>query len=373
MSGIYIHIPFCKKACDYCNFHFSVSQRYKDDVLQAICTELEERKHEMTTPLESLYFGGGTPSILSVHEIEQIINTVHQHYNLPPNAEICLEANPDDLQGTRCKELFNAGINRFSMGIQSFHKDDLAFLGRVHSVRETHKAIENALNAGFKNLSIDLIFGIPGSNEAKWRKNLEHVAAYKLPHISAYALTVEPKTIYDYRIRKQQKANVDDDLVCDQYEQLVDFAQNNNFEHYEISNYAKPGFRAIHNSNYWKNKPYLGIGPGAHSYNGNKRRWNVAHNKQYAQGVLSKQPIFEEEVLSQTDHFNEYVMISLRTMEGLNLKQLNSYQVRYDHQKWMNKIAHFIAMDWMIQNKDQLVLSNEGILLSDHIISELFI
>ncbi|WP_294276860.1 radical SAM family heme chaperone HemW [uncultured Chryseobacterium sp.] len=323
---IYIHIPFCKQKCSYCNFHFSTSLRGKEEMLAAMKKEIFLRKDELQHKnLKSLYFGGGTPSILSPDELKSLIDEVLKYYSFEQDIEVTLEANPDDLDKNFLKGLSDSPVNRLSIGTQSFFEADLKLMNRAHTAHEAEDSIKRAQDFGFENLSIDLIYGSPTSGLETWKENLHKTIALEVPHISSYALTVEPKTALENWIKKGKVSNPREEEQNSEFYYLSSFLKDHGFDHYEISNFAKPGFYSRHNSAYWKYNEYLGIGPSAHSYNGlDKRSWNIAHNQQYIQklssGILAK----EEEILSEKDQFNEMIMIGLRTVWGVELDQLKT-------------------------------------------------
>ena len=322
MAGIYIHIPFCKQACNYCNFHFSTSLKHKDALINTIIEEIDKRAPAWQSfQYDTVYFGGGTPSLLPVTDIEKILNKLHQKFSISHDAEITLEANPDDLNLDKLTALKSLGINRLSIGIQSFFDEDLRKLNRSHNGKQATQVIENAHQAGFDNITIDLIYGIPGLTDEKFMSNIQKVLDYKIPHVSAYALTVEPQTALAWQISKQKFPPVSEEQSAQQFYLLRDTLLDNGFDHYEISNFAKPSFISRHNSHYWQNIPYLGLGPSAHSYNGKERCWNVANNAHYIKNLKSDD-YFEKEILSPQDIFNELLMTGLRTSRGVNLNDI---------------------------------------------------
>lgn len=333
---IYIHIPFCKQKCSYCNFHFSTSLNFKDEMLDAMKEEIFLRKDELQNKnIQSLYFGGGTPSVLSADEIKALIDEVLKYFSFNSDIEITLEANPDDLNNTFLKELSKSPVNRLSIGTQSFFDEDLKLMNRAHNASEAEGSIKRAQDFGFENLSIDLIYGSPTSNLQIWKENLNKTIALEIPHISSYALTVEPKTALENWIAKGKVVNPKEEEQNREFYYMIDFLKDHGFDHYEVSNFAKPGFHSRHNSAYWKYQEYLGIGPSAHSYNGTDiRSWNVANNQQYIKKLNSNILAKETEILSQQDQFNEMIMIGLRTIWGVDLESLN--------QKFSNSILdHF--------------------------------
>ena len=316
MAGIYIHIPFCRKACTYCNFHFSTSLGQKDDMLEAIARELIMQKDFLeAASVETIYFGGGTPSLLSAEELLRIFDLIEKHYDISKLQECTLEANPDDLNPQYIQQLKRTPVNRFSIGVQSFFDSDLKYMNRAHSAQQADYAIKAAQDGGFEKLTIDLIYGTPGLSLGAWQENLEKVKNLSIPHFSAYALTVEEGTALHHAIRQKKQKPVDQEQSAVQFEYLMEFAPQIGFEQYEISNFASKGQYALHNTNYWKGIPYLGIGPSAHSFDGKNRRSNIANNSKYLKGILQEKKLdFEEELLSQTQRINEYIMTSIRTI-----------------------------------------------------------
>ncbi|MFK7946788.1 MAG: radical SAM family heme chaperone HemW [Saprospiraceae bacterium] len=372
-AGIYIHIPFCKQACHYCNFHFSTSMRYKSEMIEAMLTEIELQKDYLENlPLQSVYFGGGTPSVLETSEIEQLLQQIEQFHDILPNAEITLEANPDDLTMTKLQQLSETRINRLSIGVQSFFDKDLKYMNRVHNSNEAIDCIKNAQRVGFQNLTIDLIYGTPTMTNKEWRQNLQTIFDLNVPHISCYCLTVEPKTALEHFVKTGKSQPVDEQQAAEQFQILVEEMTKNGYIHYEISNFAKPDFFAIHNSNYWKGKNYLGIGPSAHSFNGESRQWNVAHNQKYIKSLEQNQLSFEVEVLSKSDQFNEYLMTGLRTIWGVNLDKMETFGTNAT-QHFLEKSKPYLQQQLMIKEDRNYKLTSEGRFLSDGIISELFL
>jgi len=324
LAGIYIHIPFCKQKCSYCDFHFSTNLQHKSNLIQAINKELEIRKDEISTPLETIYFGGGTPSILSEIELESIFETIYKNYSTKNLKEITLEANPDDLNKEKLNFLKSTPINRFSIGVQSFFEEDLKLMNRAHNAQEAETSIKLAQDFGFENITIDLIYGSTTTTNEMWKQNLQKAIELNVPHISSYALTVEEKTILDHQIKKGITKPVDEDRQNEQFQLLVDTLTSNDFIQYEISNFGKEEYFSLHNSNYWKGIHYLGIGPSAHSYNGKTRAWNIANNSKYIQTINENKLPQEIEVLNEVEQFNEMIMIGLRTIYGIDLNRINS-------------------------------------------------
>lgn len=371
---IYIHIPFCKQKCSYCNFHFSTSLNFKDEMLRAMKTEILLRKDELQNKnLKSLYFGGGTPSILSVDEISSLIDEVLRYFSFEKDIEVTLEANPDDLDKNFLKQLAGTPVNRLSIGTQSFFEEDLKLMNRAHSASEAESSIKRAQDFGFENLSIDLIYGSPTSNLEIWKENLNKTIALEVPHISSYALTVEPKTALENWISKGKVKSPREEEQNREFYYLSDFLKDHGFEHYEVSNFAKPGFYSRHNSAYWKYNEYLGIGPSAHSYNGfDVRSWNVANNQQYIKKLSDKLLAKEEEILSQEDQFNEMIMIGLRTIWGVDLESLkNKFSeglLEHFHREIKAKMEEGI----LIIENNHLKIPEKHWFMADGIASDLF-
>lgn len=372
---IYIHIPFCKQKCSYCNFHFSTSLNFKDEMLRAMKTEIMLRKDELQNKaLKSLYFGGGTPSILSVNEINSLIDEVLRYFSFEKDIEITLEANPDDLDKNFLKQLAGTPVNRLSIGTQSFFEEDLKLMNRAHTASEAEGSIKRAQDFGFENLSIDLIYGSPTSNLEIWKENLNKTIALEVPHISSYALTVEPKTALENWISKGKVKSPKEEEQNREFYYLSDFLKDNGFEHYEVSNFAKPGFYSRHNSAYWKYQEYLGIGPSAHSYNGfDVRSWNIANNQQYIKKLNDKLLAKEEEILSQEDQFNEMIMIGLRTIWGVDLTSLkNKFNDRF-LLHFQSEIKPKIEEGILIIENEHLKIPEKHWFMADGIASDLFI
>ena len=371
---IYIHIPFCKQKCSYCNFHFSTSLNFKDEMLDAMKKEIFLRKNELQNKnLQSLYFGGGTPSVLSADEIKSLIDEVLKHFNFNNDIEITLEANPDDLNSQFLKGLSDSPVNRLSIGTQSFFDEDLKLMNRAHNASEAEGSIKRAQDFGFENLSIDLIYGSPTSNLEIWKENLNKTIALEIPHISSYALTVEPKTALENWVSKGKVANPKEEEQNREFYYMVDFLKDHGFDHYEVSNFAKEGFYSRHNSAYWKYQEYLGIGPSAHSYNGNDvRSWNVANNQQYIKKLNSNILAKETEILSQQDQFNEMIMIGLRTIWGVDLNSLNGKFTENILDKFNKEIQHKIEDGILKIENNHLKIPEKHWFMADGIASDLF-
>lgn len=381
MPGIYLHIPFCKQACHYCNFHFSTSLRYKEEMVGAMLRELELRSEYLDNKnITSIYFGGGTPSLLTDKELTQIFDKIYRLFNIEYDAEITLEANPDDLTKEKLQSLYQSPVNRLSIGIQSFAEDDLKFMNRAHNATEARACIENALDAGFENLTVDLIYGSPTTSDVQWRANIQTIIDYNIPHISCYALTVEPKTALGHFVAKGKVPDVDEEQAARQFEILIQMLRANGYKHYEISNFAKPGWYARHNSSYWSGEPYLGIGPSAHSFDGKcTRQWNVANNAKYMQllhpphlgGVAHVNGLFEQETLSSAQRYNEYIMTSLRTIWGAKLQKIRDFGTEFEAY-FLKNIQRFMHLNYIMIKENAYVLTDEGKLLADFIAAELF-
>jgi len=373
VSGIYIHIPFCKKACHYCDFHFSTSLKYADEMVEAICKEIKMKKDRISGQVGSIYFGGGTPSILSQSALQKIFDAINQTFSVDANAEITIETNPDDLTAQKLKELKQLPVNRFSVGIQSFFNEDLIWMNRAHNAEEAEDCIKRSQDAGFENLTLDLIYGYPLLTDAKWLSNISKAIDLHVPHISAYALTVEPRTALAHTIKNKKQTPVNDNQSAAQFVILMDKLVEVGFEHYEISNFAKPGCYAVHNTNYWKGVNYIGIGPSAHGFDGQNRFMNPANNSLYIEKLESnKLPEIVEE-LSLNDRFNEYLMTSLRTMWGIDLQKIKIDFGKDFLEETQHNLRGFEDKDWLVIDGNNIKLSQNGKLFADHIASELFI
>lgn len=369
MSGIYLHIPFCKKACHYCDFHFSTSLALKDEMISAISKEIELRT-EKGEQIETIYFGGGTPSLLSKEEISIILNTIHKHFRLSENVQITLEANPDDLTRNKLEELKQAGIDRLSIGVQSFFEEDLSWMNRSHNSTQAIQSLMDAREIGFSELNLDLIFGFPLLSDEKWQMNIERALSFGIQHISAYSMTVEDKTALAYQIAKGQTAQMEEGQAARQYKQLMTTLGNQGWEHYEISNFCLPGYRSKHNTSYWQNKNYIGIGPSAHGYKHPTRYWNIANNAAYIKQLNNGELASEQETLNKDDQYNEYLMTRLRLKEGIVKDDFLKFNSEKD---WTFLIQQSAEYSQYFETSDiYLRLNQEGKLLADYLISELF-
>ncbi len=369
MAGIYLHIPFCRKACHYCNFHFSTNLQLKTDFLTAIKQEIRLRANYLQgEKVQTIYFGGGTPSMLSSDEILGIFDVLQECFSIDDLAEITLEANPDDLNLSYLKKLKTTPINRLSIGIQSFDEADLQFFNRAHTANDSLIVLDNALMQGFEDLSVDLIYGSPTTTDLIWTGNLERLAKYPVTHLSCYALTVEPKTALDSLIKRRKAPEVVEETAERHWRILQKWLPTAGFEQYEISNFARNGRYAKHNTSYWQSVAYLGVGPSAHSYNGYSRQWNIANNALYISNLKIGNIPFEIEILSKKDVFNEYIMTSLRTKWGCDI-----YKFKENTAHLLAQAAPFLVQNWLFRESDTLILTEEGKLHADGIAAELFL
>jgi len=373
LAGIYLHIPFCKQACAYCNFHFTTSLRYKDDLVKALAKEAEQEKDYLEgTAINTIYFGGGTPSLLEVSELHLLIAGLRKHYAVSPEAEITIEANPDDINEERLRAWKDLGINRLSIGIQSFFEEELRWMNRAHNVQQSYQCIEQSLKAGFDNFSIDLIYGSPLLTDEMWKQNVDTATGYGITHLSCYALTVEEKTPLHKEVQLKQKDDVENEKQGRQFFLLMQWLREKGYEHYEVSNFAKRGYRSRHNSSYWKGIPYLGLGPSAHSYNGSERRWNLPNNTIYIQSVHDGEAKRELETLTEIQKLNEHIMISLRTNDGLDLDSVErnwGIEIRKELDK---DVMKFYNNGLVRFSGTRIQLTDEGMLKADGIAGELF-
>lgn len=372
MSGIYIHIPFCKQACHYCDFHFSTSMKKKEEMVLAISKEIQMRKNEFENEvIETIYFGGGTPSRLQIADLRLQIDSIFKNYNVAENPEITLEANPDDLSENYLIELSKIGINRLSIGIQSFFEDDLVMMNRAHNSVEAKKCLEEATQY-FDNISLDLIYGIPGMSNERWKQNIETALSFGIPHISSYALTVEPKTALNKLIQTGKIAKPNDESAQEHFAILVETLEANDFIHYELSNFGKENYFSKNNSAYWLGKKYIGIGPSAHSYDGVSRSWNISNNLLYLKSIQEDQLPNEIEILSISDRYNEYIMTGLRTIWGVSLNRIEN-EFGNDYLDYLHKQAQkFINDDLLFIDNAILKPTPKGKFLTDGIASDLF-
>jgi oxygen-independent coproporphyrinogen III oxidase len=371
MAGIYIHIPYCKKLCSYCDFYHVVHPGDSRSFLDALQKEAGDR-HEylLNQEVTTIYLGGGTPSLLTAAEIKELLSVLSSEYQLSKEPEITAELNPDDVDEGYAGSLREAGINRISLGLQSWHNDDLKLLGRRHKVIESERALTGCLAAGFENVTVDLIYGIPGMDPERWTDNLRKTFSYQVAHLSAYHLTIEPGTLFGKMKERGVLSEIDEEDSSTQFNILLEETEKAGFIQYEISNFGKAGRFSEHNSNYWKQVPYLGLGPSAHSFNGYSRQWNIRDVKKYIKMINGGIPCFEKEELDQKTRFNEYVMTSLRTMWGIDLAYIEKQFEKEGYDYVLNIASKFLRYGMLNQEKNALVLTNQGKMISDNIISE---
>ncbi len=373
MAGIYIHVPFCKQACHYCDFHFSTNTSQKAKMVECLTKELLLRSKDFTHEMvETIYFGGGTPSLLTKEEIHAIFQVINQNFTVTKDSEITLEANPDDLHRKKLDEIRNIGINRLSIGIQTFDEKRLSYMNRAHNRKEAEGSLTHARQAGFDNISADLIYAIPPSDLTYWQNDLEKLLSFNVEHISLYGLTIEDKTVFGNRFKKGQFQEVKEEMAAQQYELAVKWLKTAGYDHYEISNFGKPGFYSRHNTGYWEDKKYLGIGPGAHSYDGHKRGFNISHNTKYLQQLTDNQLAITFESSEGNSQLNDYIFTHLRTQKGINCKLLHEkFEVNLidDNQA---QIDAWLSDDLVIFDKNVLKLTLKGFMLADEITWRLF-
>lgn len=373
MAGIYVHIPFCRQACTYCNFHFSVSLENKAKVLDAIRNEIVLTEKFDEDPIETIYFGGGTPSLLSNEELNALINGIRDQFKVSYDAEITLEANPDDINPEILQSWRSVGVNRLSVGLQSFNNAELVWMNRAHNAAQSEICLQQIKEAGFDNYSADLIYGSPLQDDDVLRENIRMIIEAGVPHVSCYALTVEEKTVLHNNILKNKSATTDPERQASQFTLLCDLLEASGYEQYEISNFAKPGYRSKHNSSYWSGKAYYGFGPSAHSFDGRrKRKWNVANNSLYISSLEKNEIPFEEENLTDTQRLNEYIMIGLRRAEGINLEHITQHFGDDQSARILKDCEKFVRENLMMRSGDNLILSKKGKFLADGIAGDLF-
>lgn len=374
MAGIYIHIPFCKQTCSYCDFHFSTSLKSKEAFVSSLMREIDLQKNYLGVEvlIETIYFGGGTPSLLSANELNKIFKTLYENFSIAKNAEITLEANPDDLSKAKLKELKLSPVNRLSIGIQSFFEEDLKLMNRAHNAEQAEICIKESQQAGFENITIDLIYGTPGLSNAKWKKNLAKVFSYDIQHLSSYSLTIEEKTPLESHIKKGKVKPVDEEQSAEQFLILMEETAKNGYEQYEISNFSKQGFHSRHNSNYWKGVKYLGLGPSAHSFDENSRQWNVSNNFRYIQSITENKIPAEKEILTIEQKFNEYMMTALRTSSGISLEKVETEFGANYLSNLLVEAKNYLDCSKIILKENHLILTNSGKLIADRISSDFF-
>lgn len=373
MAGIYFHIPFCKTRCPYCDFFSVVHLSEKGRLVEALTRELAIRKDYLKgSAIETVYFGGGTPSLMPVNTLTSLLEKVYQGYPVSDHPEITLECNPDDLDVKYIKELRSVYDFRINLGVQSFDDRELAFLGRRHGADKAREALQILLDHGFSNVGIDLIYGLPVSTSESWHRNLEEAFRFPIQHLSAYHLTIEPGTPFYKQLQKGKLHEISEDKSTRQFRMLMEHASNQGFEHYEISNFARPGYHSRHNTHYWKGIPYLGVGPSAHSFNGTSRQWNVSDLERYIESAEQGKVDAETETLTHLDHFNEYIMTGLRTQWGLSIQTLREKFTDFYDAAFQNQIKQFEKQGWVKTENSSIRLTSEGKFLSDYIIQRLF-
>jgi oxygen-independent coproporphyrinogen-3 oxidase len=372
MSGVYIHIPFCKKACHYCNFHFSTSMRHADDMVNAIRQEIRLRKQDAKLPVETIYFGGGTPSVLITQQLRVLLGEVYNQFEVIDNPEITLEANPDDLSSAYILAVQNLGVNRLSIGVQSFLDDELTLMNRAHNASQALSSVERAKKV-FDNVSIDLLFGNPNTTLDDWKRNLDRALQLEVPHISSYALTLEPKTVLERFVDKGLVSTLDENVVEAQFHHLVDTLTQAGYDHYELSSFGKAGYHSQNNMGYWQGKTYLGIGPSAHGFDGNQRYWNVSNNASYMQQITKGELPQTIEKLSVVDRFNESIMVGLRASWGVSLQAMeNDLGLRY-RQHLEDQAKRFVDEGLLHIDNNALKTTPKGAFLADGISADLFL
>jgi oxygen-independent coproporphyrinogen-3 oxidase len=376
MAGIYIHIPFCKQACTYCDFYFSTSSKMVDDLVQGLIKEIQKQKDYFKNThhqiIETIYFGGGTPSIIKPLHIQHLIETIGTNFKLAPQVECTLEVNPDDCNVSNIKAWQSIGVNRISCGVQSFFDADLKFMNRSHNAKEAESSVKRMQDAGLTNISIDLIYGLPQLTETNWAANLNQAKHLEVTHLSCYGLTVEEKTMLAHMVKTQQ-VKLDEQAAARDFEYLMDWSVQNGFEHYEISNLCKPNFESKHNSAYWKGLPYLGIGPSAHSYNGNFRQHNPPNMFSYLKSINQNNSYAIEEHLTFLEKYHEKIMIGLRLQKGIAYADMQSYLNEKITKHFESTLQKHLEKNNIVNINDNFALSNQGKLIADYIIQDFFI
>jgi len=375
LAGIYIHIPFCRQACSYCNFHFSVSLKNKEVLINALIKEIETQSNFIKDEfIETIYIGGGTPSLLNEYELEIIFNALRKRFLIKENAEIILEANPDDVNETILEIWKKNGVNRLSVGLQSFNEEELKWMNRAHNAKQSLQCLADIGASGFTNYSVDLIYGSPLQTNEVLKNNFSILSKRNVPHISCYALTVEPDTVLNKNINAKKTAPVNSEKQAEQFFLLLKMMESEGYEQYEISSFCKPGYKSKHNSSYWQGKPYFGFGPSAHSFNGfDRRRWNISNNGLYIQSLEKNITPYEEEILTNAQRLNEYVMTALRTSEGININYVVHHYGEENKKHIITAAQKFILSGRLIMNEENLKLTKEGMFFADGIAGDLFI
>lgn len=372
MAGIYLHIPFCKQSCSYCDFHFSTSLKYKTDIVNALVKEIIQKKDFLKTEINTIYFGGGTPSLLELEDLNLIIDALYQNYSIAQNIEFTFECNPDDLTQKKLKLLKQTGINRLSIGTQSFFDEDLQFFNRAHNSSQAEQSILLSQDLGFENITIDLIYNTPTLTMQKWEQNLDKVKGLNVPHLSAYTLTVEPNTALHHQVKTNQTSLPTDDEAIEQFRLLMAKTKSFGLTQYEVSNFGAAGFYSQHNSNYWKGEEYLGFGPSAHSFYKNMRSWNVSNNIKYIKAINNKEKYNEEEIIDEKTAYNEYVLTRLRTIWGVEKDYIETNFNAAINQHFNNELEQYLKTSYVQSVKGKITLTQEGIFIADKISSDLF-
>ena len=374
MAGLYVHIPYCKKACHYCDFHFTQNLKQADDMVDAICQELKLQFHFLDRePINTVYFGGGTPSLLTENQLKRLMRVIKFEHDLSSNPEITLEANPDDLSAEKLDMFYQHGINRLSIGVQTFHDPHLKWMNRVHRSEQALDTFYAARQAGFENISLDLMYALPHDSHELWLEDLKKIIRLHPEHISSYCLTIEPKTAFGRWVEQEKMPDVDEDYAAEQFEILLQVMEKHGYGQYEISNFAQPGYESQHNSNYWKQEKFLGVGPGAHSFNGIHKHANVRNNAKYLRQIKEGEIPFEVMPMSAEDRLNEYILTSLRTKWGCDLELVRSkYEVDLleMHEVYLADLLNRGMIDI---EEDFIILTNNGKLLADKIAADLFV
>ena len=373
LSGIYIHIPFCRKACHYCNFHFSTSKQHIPDLIECICTEIKTKPipSSINTHIDTIYFGGGTPSILSIEQLQRIISTLAEEFTWSPSAEITIETNPEDISSHYLQDLYRLGFNRLSVGIQSFYEKDLVSMNRNHNTATSHKALSIIQESSFENYSLDLMFGLLGSNIDEWKANLNTALEYNPPHISCYNLTIEEQTAYQHLLKKKMIEQPNHSIQAKQFRLASQLLESKGYIHYEISNYAKPQYEAVHNTNYWNQVPYISYGPSGHSYDGHCRFWNIANNQSYIKAIKNEDAYIEYDPIDANSSYNELIMLGLRTKKGISQDQISQLDERLS-KHWITTSSPLFNEGVLIEKDDFYILHRDWWYLSDDIAVKLF-
>jgi oxygen-independent coproporphyrinogen-3 oxidase len=372
LAGIYIHIPFCKQSCSYCDFHFSTSLKYKSDLIEAILNELENKATMLTDEVNTIYFGGGTPSLLNNLETKKIVDVIYKNFSVANNVEFTFECNPDDLSLKKLIQLKEGGINRLSIGVQSFNNEELKFFNRAHNSNEAEASIKRSQDVGFENITIDLIYGSPKLTDKVWEENLEKVSDFQVPHLSAYSLTVEPKTALEHQVKNKLVPQLNENKTIAQFKTLIKKTKEFGLTQYEVSNFGKEGFYSQHNSNYWKGEEYLGIGPSAHSFINNKRFWNISNNIKYINGLKNNEGYYEEEEIDEQTAYNEYVLTRIRTIWGVELDYIENNFNTEINRHFKQELEPYLNSSYLQHLNNKIVLTQEGVLIADKITSDLF-